>query len=101
WHALLPQVRPDFALLEIELERLVAEPAREARRLVEHCGLPWDPACLSFHRTERAVTSASHWQVRQPLDRSGIGRWRHYRRQLAPLLEAFAEGGLALPDEEG
>src|SRR5690606_33365334 len=98
WRELLSQLRPDFALLEVEHERLVVKPEQEARRLVTHCGLPWDPACLEFHETQRAVRTASHWQVRRPLDRGTVGRWRDYRQQLAPFVDALAAGGLELPD---
>jgi hypothetical protein len=49
-------------------------------------GLPWDARCLDFHRTERVVTTASNWQVRQRLHSGSAGRWRHYERHLGPLL---------------
>lgn len=83
WRRVLPEGR----LLEVQYEELVGEPEREIRRLLDFCGLEWDPACLEFHRTERAVQTASADQVRQPLYTSSIGRWRKYREQLAPLLE--------------
>lgn len=93
WRQALPAGR----MLELRYEELVVEPEREIRRLLDFCGLEWEPACLEFHRTERAVQTASAAQVRQPLYTTSIGRWRIYREQLGPLLEAL--GPLA-PDSE-
>lgn len=76
-------------LLEVQYEEFVMEPEREIRRLLDFCGLDWEAACLEFHRTERVVQTASVDQVRQPLYTSSIGRWRIYREQLEPLLEAL------------
>jgi tetratricopeptide (TPR) repeat protein len=58
----------------------------QARRLIDYCGLPWDDRCLSFHRTSRPVQTASAVQVRKPLFRSSLQRWRKYETYLAPLL---------------
>jgi Flp pilus assembly protein TadD len=63
---------------------------RYARRIVAHCGLDWDDACLEFHKTQRPVLTASMVQVRQPIYQSAIGRWRPYRDWLEPLLAALA-----------
>ena len=82
----------DLPLLELEYESLVADPESEIRRLVEFTGLPWDPACLDFHETERAVRTASHAQVRQPMYASSVGRHHAYEQWLAPLREALAAG---------
>ncbi len=75
--------------LDVRYEDLVANQVRESGRLIEFCGLPWDDRCLAFHRTQRAVNTASFWQVRQPIYTSSIGRWRHYERYLTPLKEAL------------
>lgn len=91
WRAVLP-----LAMLELSYEALVADLEGESRRLIDFIGLPWDPSCLEFHTTERQVMTASLWQVRQPLYASSVGRWRHYRHQLAPLIARLAE---VLPDE--
>ncbi len=58
--------------------------------MIAFCGLEWDDRCLSFHRTERAVSTPSRWQVRQPIYASSVGRWRRYERHLGPLREALA-----------
>jgi hypothetical protein len=76
--------------MEIQYEALVRNLEDESRRLINFLDLDWDPACLAFHRTKRTVTTASVWQVRQKLYHSSIGRWRHYERHLAPLLNGVS-----------
>jgi tetratricopeptide (TPR) repeat protein len=85
WHRVLP-----LRWLDIQYESLVADLEGESRRLIEFLGLSWEPACLDFHRTMRAVQTASSWQVRQPVYRRSVGRWRHYERHLGPLLTELA-----------
>ncbi len=82
WQAVLPP-----AMHEVVYERLVDDFPTEARRLVAACGLEWEPACLRFHQTARPVRTASVTQVRQPLYRSAVARWKHYQ---GPLGELFA-----------
>lgn len=84
------RVLPAGVMLELQYEGLVANFEPEARRVVAHCGLEWDQRCLEFHRTARPVRTASAAQVRQPLYRSAIGRWRVYEPWLAPLRKALA-----------
>jgi len=76
-------------------ERLVAEPEAEISALLDACGLPFDPACLEFHRNPRPVRTASADQVRQPLTAEGFGRWRMFDPWLDPLRAAL---GQALTD---
>ncbi len=76
-------------MLETQYEELVSDPEGQARRIVAHCGLEWDPACLAFNKTERVILTASAAQVRQPMYRSAIGRWRPYREMLEPLFAAM------------
>ena len=78
-------------------ERLVEEPETEIRALLEHLGLPFDPACLRFHENERAVRTASSEQVRRPINREGMDQWRPYRQWLGPLEEALGEVLAAYP----
>jgi tetratricopeptide (TPR) repeat protein len=87
WRATLPA----DILLEVPYEALVDDPEHWGRRMLAHIGLPWDPRCLEYYRTERPVLTASSWQVRQPIDRRSIGRWRRYQRQLEPLREALGD----------
>ncbi len=83
------RVLPAQAILDVRYEDVVADLEKQARRIIEYCGLPWDDRCLSFHETERPVRTASATQVRQPIYKSAVGRWRVYELQLAPLLRAL------------
>jgi tetratricopeptide (TPR) repeat protein len=85
WRAVLPQ----GVMLEVEYEALVGDFEHQARRIIAHCDLPWDPACLDFHKTSRPVHTASLVQVRQPIYRTSVGRWRPASTLLRPLLEAL------------
>ena len=85
WHGVLPPGR----ILDVHYEELVADLEGVARRMVSHCGLAWDARCLDFHRNERPINTASAVQVRQPIYRGSIGRWRKYEAMLAPLLAEF------------
>jgi tetratricopeptide (TPR) repeat protein len=70
-------------------ERLVEDTEGEVRRLLEHCGLPFDPRCLQFHENPRAVRTASSEQVRRPIFRDGVDHWRHFEPWLDPLKVAL------------
>ena len=59
------------------------------RRILDYCGLPFEPACIDFHKTERRVHTASSEQVRRPLNRDGVGQWRPFERWLGPLKSAL------------
>ncbi len=76
-------------LLVLRYEELVDKPEQVTRGLLEHCGLPFDPACLAFHETDRQVRSPSASQVRQPLYRSSVGAWQNYEQHLGPLKAAL------------
>jgi tetratricopeptide (TPR) repeat protein len=78
-------VLPEHALLEVPYEGLVQDAQLWTRRMLEFVGLPWDPQCLDFHQTQRAVITASKWQVRQKINSGSVGRWRNYEKYLAPL----------------
>jgi tetratricopeptide (TPR) repeat protein len=77
--------------LEIRYEDVVGDLEGEARRLVGFCGLAWDDACLDFHRTARPVRTASVNQVRQPIYRTSVARWKPYAAHLGPLLTALGD----------
>ena len=79
-------VLPSDAMLEVAYEEVVDNLEEQARRLIDYCGLPWDDRCLEFHRASRPVSTSSNVQVRQPLYRSSVQRWRRYEAYLQPLL---------------
>ena len=85
------KVMPQGSFAEVQYEELVDNLEGEARRLVDFCGLSWDEHCLAFHQSGRAVRTASVAQVRQPIFRSSVERWRRYEKFLAPLMEAIGE----------
>lgn len=87
WHRVLPE----GSFCEVQYEELVADPEVQSRRLVEYCGLAWHDACLSPHKTERTVKTASITQVREPVYTSSVERWRSYGKFLQPLLAALGE----------
>lgn len=84
-------VLPDGSFIEVQYEDIVADIETQARRLIDYCGLPWDPVCLDFYKTKRNVRTASVTQVRQPIYTASVDRWRNYEEFLAPLLEALGE----------
>lgn len=83
------RVLPAKTILDMRYEDVVADLEKQARRIIEYCGLPWDDRCLSFHETERPVRTASATQVRQPIYTSAVGRSRVYEGQLEPLLRGL------------
>jgi tetratricopeptide (TPR) repeat protein len=90
WHATLP-----LPIFDSSYEQLLDAPEEQSRKLIDFVGLPWDSAVLAFHETKRAVKTNSP-QVRQPLYKTSLGRWRRYAKHLGPLRSAL--GDLAAAD---
>jgi hypothetical protein len=93
WHRVLPG-----KVLDVHYEETVTDLETQVRRILAHCGLPFEEACVRFHETRRTIKTASSEQVRQPLYTSAIGYWRHYekhldlwREELADILEELPE----------
>jgi len=84
WAEVLPG-----GLLEFDYESVVEDQEAATRRLLEYCGLPWDPRCLTFHETDRTVTTASLSQVRRPVYGSSVGIGEKYAEHLGPLINAL------------
>lgn len=76
----------------VEYENLIEDTETQVRALLAYCGLPYEEACLGFHRNERAVRTASAHQVRKPIFREGIDHWRHFEPWLDPLVQALGPG---------
>ncbi len=79
-------------------EDMVADPETQIRRLLDYCGLPFEEACVNFHRTERAVRTASSEQVRQPIYKGGVDQWVNYEPWLGELKAALGDVLVAYPD---
>ena len=86
WDAVLPG-----KVLRVQYENVVGDLETQVRRILDHCGLEFEPNCLSFHRTDRAVRTPSSEQVRQPIFKSGLDYWRNYEPWLDPLKDALGE----------
>ena len=83
WHAVLPEGR----ILDVSYEAMVSDFENQARRVVEYLGVPWDDRCLGFHDNRRVVRTASVAQVRKPIYRTSVARWKGYEKHLGELFE--------------
>jgi hypothetical protein len=86
WDEVLPG-----RVLRVWHEDVVEDLEGNVRRILEFCGLEFEPACIDFYKTERSVRTASSEQVRQPIFREGLKQWQHYEPWLAPLNEALGD----------
>jgi tetratricopeptide (TPR) repeat protein len=78
-------------VLRVQHEDVVNDLEGSVRRILDFCELPFEPACLEFHRTERSIRTASSEQVRQPIFREGLDQWRHFEPWLGPLRAALGD----------
>ena len=85
WDAVLPG-----AVLRVQYEDVVADLDGQVRRMLDFCGLPFEDACVEFHKSDRPVNTASAEQVREPIYRSGLDFWRNYEPWLGELREVLA-----------
>jgi hypothetical protein len=81
-------------ILEVRYEDVVEAQEATTRRLLDFCGLPWDDACLAFHGNQAPVATASAVQVREPIHRRRLQRWKHFEPQLAELRALLEAGGI-------
>lgn len=84
WHEVLPG-----RIMDIQYEDTISDPEYWSRKLIEYIGLEWDDACLAPHKLERTVKTASHWQVRQPIYKTSVQRWKNYEPFLSDLINAL------------
>lgn len=91
------QVLPEGFMTSVHYEDVVADAEKEARRLIGFLGLPWDDRCVEFHKSERPVKTASVAQVRRPIYRTSLQRWRRYGAGLQPLIDAIEGHGARAP----
>ena len=86
WEQVLPG-----RVLRVDYESVVANTETEIRRMLDYCGLAFEPGCMEFHRTERAVRTASSEQVRQPIYSGAVEQWRNFETNLGPLKAMFPQ----------
>lgn len=84
WNKVLPT-----PILNVNYEDMVADHEATTRRILEYCDLEWEDACIKSHETSRTVKTASTWQVRQPLYKTSVERWKHFEAHLQPLKDAL------------
>jgi len=82
----------DLPILDVRYENMVEDLEGQTRRMLQFIDLPWDQRCLQFHENQRFVGNVSNNQIRQPLYKSSVQRWRHYQKHLAPLMAATGWG---------
>ncbi len=86
WDAVLPG-----RVLRVINEDLIDDPEGQIRRMLAHCGLPFEDACLNFHANRRSVRTPSSEQVRRPVNRDGVDQWKPYAAWLGPLQDALGD----------
>lgn len=91
WRAAMPGF-----FLDVDYEDLVVNTRRQVQRMLDYLGLPFDEACLAPHRSEAPVATASAAQVRRPIHRESVGRWRYFKQHLAPLANKLNEAGIPI-----
>ncbi len=89
WHRVLPI----GSIYDIQYEAVVADQEQQTKALLRHCDLAWDEHCLSFHKTNRAVKTASATQVRQPVHQRSVHLWKRYEKHLEPLVKSLMVTG--------
>ena len=78
-------------IFDLQYEELVTDQERVSRQLIDYLDLEWDDNCMDFHANERPVMSPSNMQVRQPMYKTSINRWRHYEKHLQPLINVLQQ----------
>ncbi|MDX8502998.1 sulfotransferase [Mesorhizobium sp. VK4C] len=86
WSKVLPG-----RIFENQYETLIEDQEEQSRRLIDYLGLPWDDACLRFFDRDGSVNTFSRWQVRQPIYKSSVKRWKNYESEIQPLIEALGD----------
>ncbi len=86
WEQVLP-----IEIYESSYESLTSNQERDTRKLVSFLGLEWDPACLDFNSNTQLVKTPSKWQVRQPIYKSSVKKWKNYEKHLDPLIDELGE----------
>ncbi len=88
WQSLFPG-----EIFNVQYENLVMDQERVSKQLIDYIGLDWDEKCMEFHSNQRNVMSPSNLQVRQPMYKSSMNRWKRYEKHLQPLINVLQSGG--------
>ncbi len=91
WRAVLPK----GAFYDLQYEALTDDTEAEAKKLIAYCGLEWNDSCLAFHENKRNIRTASVHQVRQPIYKTSVARWKKYEKFLGPLIEGLGDAIVA------
>ncbi|RUT98650.1 tetratricopeptide repeat protein [Mesorhizobium sp. USDA-HM6] len=86
WSKVLPG-----RIFENQYETLIEDQEEQSRRLIDYLGLPWDDACLRYFERDGSVNTFSRWQVRQPIYKSSVKRWKNYESEIQPLIESLGD----------
>ena len=86
WQKVLP-----LKILDVHYEGLLDSQESISRQMIEHIGLDWEDACLKFYEQDHSVHTASAWQVRQPIYKTSVEKWRRFEKHLAPLKQALGD----------
>jgi tetratricopeptide (TPR) repeat protein len=78
-------------ILDVNYEETITDLPKQAKAILNFIGLPWEDEVLQFHTTQRAVQTPSKWQVRQPIYKTSVAKWRAYEKYLRPLIDAAAD----------
>jgi len=89
WQRVLPG-----RILEVDYEALVDDQEDQSRRIIAFCGLPWNEACLDFHQNRTPVSTASAVQVREPINRRSLQRWKRYGAPMDALRDLLQREGV-------
>ena len=81
----------DINIIDLKYENVIANPEEETRKLLEQCNISWDPACLNFHNNKRVVMTPSYDQVRQPIYKESVAKWKKYEHHLGELIDNLGE----------
>ena len=90
---------PADRFTQVHYEDVVADIEGEARRLLDFCGLAFEPQCIDFHRNTAPVATASSAQVREPLYTRALARWKRYEAHLGPALDILEAADCIQPSE--
>lgn len=85
------RVLPENRILDVHYEDLIENPEQQARRIIDHIGLEWEPGILDFHKQDAVVKTVSLWQVRQPVYDSSKLRWKNYSNHLEELIDSLSD----------